>query len=110
MTKFLVTYMGSERGRMRIAMSDEDNQKFMQAWGDWAARHEKAIIDGGAPVGRTRLVTAKGVSDTKNAITGYTIVEAASHEEAAAMFTDHPHVRMLDLCVEVMECPPIPGM
>lgn len=110
MTKFLVNYMGSEAGTFQIEMTDADNQAFMQAWGDWAEQHKDQILDGGAPVGKTKRVTADGISDAKNAITGYTIVEADTHQAAANMFTTHPHVAMLKHPIEVMECPPIPDM
>lgn len=110
MTKFLVNYMGREPGQLGVDFSDVDDAAFMQAWGEWAEKYKAHILDDGAPCGKTKLVSKQGISATENAITGYTIVEADSHEAAAEMFTSHPHVAMLDLSIEVMECPPIPGM
>lgn len=110
MTKFLVNYMGQKAGTFQWEMTEEESGVFMKAWGAWAEKHKAQIVDGGAPCGKTRLVTAEGVSDTENAITGYSIVEADSHDAATQMFTDHPHVVTLGLNIEVMECPPIPDM
>lgn len=109
MPRFMATYMGAEPGRTPPPISETQSAEFMQAWGAWAHKNAAAIVDGGAPIGRTKLVTAGGIADTRNAITAYTIVEAASHQEAASLFADHPHVVMLDLSVEVMQCLAIPG-
>lgn len=110
MTKFLVTYMGSESGVQPDLISEDQRQAFMQCWADWAAANKQAIVDDGAPVGKTLLVTPDAISPTKNSIVGYTIVEADSHEAAAEIFRTHPHVAILNHPIEVMVCPPVPGM
>ena len=52
-----------------------------------------------------------GIADTRNDLTGYTIVQAESHEAAAKLFQNHPHFTMFPgNGVEIMECLPIPGM
>ena len=43
-------------------------------------------------------------------MTGYTIVEAASHDAAARMFVGHPHLEMPGATIEVVEVTKIPGM
>ncbi len=45
----------------------------------------------GRPLGKTKRVTASGVAGVRNEVTGYTIVEAESHDAAAAMLDGHPH-------------------
>ena len=61
-------------------------------------------------LGKTKRIEAKGISNTKNEITAYTIVQAESHE-AAAVFANHPHFMIFPgQSVEVMECLPIPKM
>ena len=42
-------------------------------------------------LGKTKRIDAKGISDTKNEITAYTIVQAESHEAAAELFANHPY-------------------
>ena len=74
----------------------------------WAKDNEASILDLGSPLGKTKRIDAKGISDTKNEITAYTIVQAESHEAAAALFANHPHFMIFPgQSVEVMECLPI---
>ena len=69
------------------------------------------IVDAGGPLGKTKRISASGVEDARNALTGYVIIEADSHDAAAQMFKDHPHFMIFPgEAVEVMECPPIPGI
>jgi len=72
--------------------------------------HKGDMVDMGGPVGKTKQVTPKGITDVKNDIGAYGIVQAASHEEAAKMFMDSPHFFRSDATIEVCELPPIPGM
>jgi hypothetical protein len=116
MKKFVAIYLGSPSGS---AMSEwtkldegkrkEREQAGMQAWMDWGNRHQAAIVEMGGPLGRTKRASAQGISDTKNAMTGYAIVQAESHEAAAKMFENHPHFAIFPgEAVEIMECLPIP--
>jgi hypothetical protein len=116
MKRFVAIYMGThsahERSRWEQLRADErkarEAQGF-QAWMDWGVKHAGAIVDQGTPLGKTKRAGADGITDIKNAITGYVIVEAESHEAAAKMFEDHPHFSIFPGdSVEIMECIPIP--
>ena len=49
------------------------------------------------------------VSDIKNGMTGYVIVRAESHADAAKLFENHPHFTIFPGdSVEIMECLPLP--
>jgi hypothetical protein len=114
MKKFMVLYMATAAD-FEKAMKDstpEQQKKGMEAWMQWMNSHKGAIVDNGAPLGKTRRVDAKGMSDTKNGIGGYTIVQAETHDAAAKLFgKDHPHLAwMPGAWVEVMEIRSIPGM
>lgn len=115
MKKFMAVYMGSPAGRVEWDKLDERKRKEreaagMKAWGDWVATHQAAIVEMGGPLGKTKLTNAKGISDIKNLLTGYTVVQAESHDAAARMFTNHPHFAIFPGdSVEIMECLPIPG-
>ena len=62
-------------------------------------------------MGKTKRISATSTADTRNDLTGYTIVEAESHEAAAKLFQGHPHFTMFPgNGVEIMECLPVPGM
>lgn len=83
----------------------------MDAWMKWGTEHQHAIVDNGGPLGKTKQVDKSGVTDAKNAMTGYAVVEAESHEEAAKMFLNHPHFTIFPGdSVEIMECLPMPKM
>ena len=76
---------------------------------DWGAANAAAIVDQGSPLGKTKRAGPHGISDIRNAIAGYVIVEAHSHEAAAKLFENHPHFAIFPGdSVEIMECLPIP--
>ena len=112
---FLAIYLGSpaamEAWRAKSEAERKDLQaKGMVAWNAWAEKHKDAIASRGAPLGKTKRVTAGGVADVRNAMAAYTVVSANSHEAAANIFKDHPHFTTFPgEAIEVMECIPIPG-
>ena len=113
---FLAIYLGSPAAMEAWRTKPEGERKDLQAkgmvaWKAWADKHKDAIAAGGAPLGKTKRVTAGGVADVRNAMAAYTLVHADSHEAAAAVFRDHPHFMMFPgEAIEVMECLAIPGM
>jgi len=116
MKKFVAIYLGSAEGLVEWKATNDEKRKErekagMEGWMKWAKENEASIIDLGSPLGKTKRIDATGISDTKNEITAYTIVEAESHEAAAALFANHPHFMIFPgQSVEVMECLPIPKM
>ena len=110
MKTFLALYMGSDTPMDPSSIDDETKDKGMAAWGQWMADHAGAVIDHGSPVGKTTKTAADGVSDIRNRVAGYIIVQAETHEAAAAMFENHPHFAIFPGdSVEIMERLPIPG-
>jgi hypothetical protein len=118
MKKFLAVYLGSPNSPSAArwnALSEAEQKKQQQAgitaWGNWVGANEKFIVENGGPLGKTKQINLEGVSDTKNQMTAYTIVEAEDHAAAAKMFLNHPHFTIFPGdSIEVMECLPIPGM
>ena len=113
MEKFVVLYMASRADfeKMMANSSPEQQKKGMDAWMKWMDANKSSIVDGGAPLGKTKRVDASGASDTKNEIGGYSIVQAASADEATKLFgKDHPHLQMPGAWIEIIEIMPIPGM
>ena len=117
MKNFLAIYIGSASALEKSAWSktaDEDErrkleQSGMTAWGNWVMSNQDAIVDHGAPLGKTKRISAQGIADTENKITAYTIVKADSHAAAARMFENHPHFMIFPGdSVEVMELLPMP--
>lgn len=117
MPRFVALYMGWDRpedqaawNALSAAERAQRQQDGIGAWGQWVERHQAAIVDVGSPLGKTLAASPAGITTTRNAITAYVIVEAASHEEAARLFEDHPHFAVLPgRAVEILECLPMPG-
>jgi hypothetical protein len=116
MKRFLAVYLGSSESPVfqRWNMMDETERKTreragMEAWMRWGEEHRASIVDRGTPLGKTKRADASGVSDTTNALCGYVIVEAESHQAAARMFRNHPHFSIFPgQSVEIVECLPLP--
>jgi hypothetical protein len=82
----------------------------MAAWQGWMQQHAAQIVEAGGPLGATKKASKGGISDTRNAVAGYVVVEAPSHEAAVKLFAGHPHFAIFPGdSVEVMEVLPIPG-
>ena len=117
MKKFLAIYRGDSKSERRIEWDnlpkEEQQQKIqqgMQAWGKWMQDNSASIVVSGGPLGKTLVIDSKGINPTKNKDSGYVIVEATSHEEAAKKFLEHPHFSIFPgENIELMECLPIPG-
>ncbi len=113
MKKFMVLYMaeGAEFEKMMKNSTPETRKKGMDAWMHWMNAHKASIVEGGAPLGKTKRVDAKGAKDAKNGVGGYSVVQADSHDAAAKIFgKDHPHLQMPGAWVEIVEIMPMPGM
>jgi hypothetical protein len=114
MKKFMVLYMASSADfeKMMKNATPEQHKKGMDAWMKWMGKHKKSLVDGGAPLGKTKRVDAKGASSAKNGVGGYSIVQAQSHDAAAKMFgKDHPHLQMMPgAWIEIVEIMPMPDM
>lgn len=117
MAKFLAVYIGTATAQQKAgwaSMSDKERQSReqagMAAWGQWVAKHRDAIVDTGAPLGKTKRASPSGIEDGRNHLTAYVIVEAVTHEAAAEMFREHPHFALFPGdSVEIIECLPLPG-
>ncbi|MES3036783.1 MAG: hypothetical protein V4736_02660 [Bdellovibrionota bacterium] len=118
MKRYMAIYLGSESEEAMKKWQSMDpvtrkakDQEGMTAWMNWGVKYNANILDHGAPLGKTKHVSAKGISDTKNRMAAYTIVQAESHEEAAKIFLNHPHFTIFPGdSVEIMECLPMPSM
>ncbi len=116
MKKFIAVFMGSESSPAFSAWKALDEKTRQQRdaegkaqWMQWVGRHQGSVIDVGAPLGKTKQINIDGISDIKNQITAYTIVQAPSHEDAAKLFLNHPHFSIFPgESIEIMECLPIP--
>ncbi|HET8552380.1 MAG TPA: hypothetical protein VFM97_07900 [Gammaproteobacteria bacterium] len=117
MKKFLAVYLGTaenvEASGWNALSQDERRSREkagIEAWRKWGRTHRDCIVDGGAPVGKTKRASAAGIDNAKNNICAYVVVEAESHEAAARLFENHPHFTIFPgEAIDIMECLPTPG-
>ena len=116
MKTFIAIYLGSAAGMAEWKKMDEATRKRqekagMEAWKNWASANQKVTLDAGGPLGKTKRISKQGISDTRNELTGYTIINAESHDAAAKLFENHPHFMIFPGdAVEVVEVLPMPQM
>jgi hypothetical protein len=114
MKTFLAVFIGKKEAMEKWNKLPESEQKAlsqkgMKAWGQWVEDHSKALVQVGCPLGKTKKIDKGGISDFKNEICAYNVVQAESHEAAAKLFLNHPHFTYFPGdSVELLECLPIP--
>ena len=100
MPQYIFAYHGGKKPE-----SPEDQEKEMAAWMGWFQEMGDAVAIPGNPVGMSKTVSAKGVADDggANPLSGYTVVKAATIEDACAMAKGCPSVADGSGTVEVAE-------
>ena len=114
---YLAVFLGSRTSpqwKAWEALSEADRkargQQGMDAWHAWVDKHKDAIAAMGGPLGKTKRVDTGGITDISNEMGAFTVVRAASHEDAAKMFENHPHFAIFPgERIEIMPVLPIPG-
>ena len=97
--------------KMMKNSTPEQQKKGMDAWMKWMGDHKDSVVEGGAPLGKTKRVEVKGASDVKNNVGGYSIVQAKTASAASKLFGKrHPHLQMPGGWIEVIEIMAMPGM
>ena len=80
MSKYVYVYKGGG-----MAATEEEQNAAMAAWGAWIGQLGDALVDVGNPFGASAGVKSDGSNGAAgSALTGYSIVEAASLEDAVA--------------------------
>jgi len=115
---YLAVFLGSKESpamKAWMALPEEERRtrekEGIAAWHAWVDRHRDAIVELGGPLGKTKSIGKSGITDTANALSGFTVVRAASHDAAAALFEGHPHFTLFPGdTIEVMPVLAVPGM
>jgi hypothetical protein len=111
MKKFLVLYKAPASAFEQMQKSTPEQQKAgMEAWMAWSRKAGSAIVDMGAPLGKSLRVTKGGASPCTNDLGGFSILQAESKEALAEALKGHPHFMMPDGSIEIVEYMPMPGM
>ena len=114
---YLAIFLGSKTSAKMMAwnaLSEAERRakerEGIAAWKAWAEKHQGAIVVMGGPIGKTKEISQRGIADISNAMGGFTVVRADSHEAAAKLFESHPHFTIFPgESVEVMPVLSIPG-
>lgn len=105
MSDYIIAYHGGEK-----PASPEEGEAHMSKWKAWLAGLGDAVVNPGTPLKNTRIVSADGVSEGggANAMTGFSVVSAASLDAALDMARSCP---VLDIggTLEVAEMMSLPG-
>lgn len=82
MPKYLLSYHGGHLAEDPAGMA-----RVMEAFGAWFQELGSAVVDRGQPIGRTGTVGPDGVGDGggPNPVTGYTVINADSFEQAVEL-------------------------
>jgi hypothetical protein len=88
MPTFLITYHGA----MEMPPSPEARDQMMSAFMAWAGTVGDNMVDPGAPLGPSKVVTSEGSTDGKASgeVSGYTIITADSLDAAVGAVSGHP--------------------
>lgn len=88
MPNFLITYHDA----MEMPASPEARDAMMSAFMQWAGSVGDNMVDPGAPLGPSKVVTSEGDKDGKASgeVGGYTIIKADTLDDAVSAVRSHP--------------------
>ena len=115
--EYLAVFLGSKNNpRMKEWMALPEAERRARekdgiaAWKAWVEKHHAAVVGLGGPLGKTKKVSAGGIEDISNLLSGYSVVRADSHDAAARMFEGHPHFTFFPGdSIEIMPVLPVPA-
>jgi hypothetical protein len=116
MKKYLILYRseaalsGMTVTEMIAKTTPEQMAAGMAVWRAWQEKCGSAIVDPGSPLDKSTSVKSGSGTPEKTSITGYTLLQAGSIEEAMALLRGHPHFYAPGASVQILECVAIPGM
>jgi len=86
MNTYVLLYQGGPKFTSR-----EEGMAHMKAWREWMDGMGDAVVNRGAPFGKTATVGPDGVS-MEGGASGYTVIQADSLEAAIELVKPSPHV------------------
>lgn len=108
MTRFMLIYNGKATDTSQ--MSPEQAAKVLEGWQTWMGSVGSALVDVGTPFGAGTSVVDDGSSADAIELSGYSIVEAGSLDDARDLARKHPFLSegKGNYAVEVYEMQPVP--
>ena len=113
MAKFLVLYLAPASvieawKRTEPTQRQEAEDKMRGEWVAWMRDHA-AIITETVACGATKRIDGSGITNVRNDVMLYSIVEADSPDAVAQAFASHPHLGIPQATIEVMDIRPMGG-
>jgi hypothetical protein len=105
MKKYLAVFVAPTEAYDKVKSRTPEEQKDNnEKWAAWMEAHKADFADMGGPVGKTKRVSEGGeVTDARNEIGGYMVVQAENADDAAGIFKDSPSFGDIGGAIEVME-------
>jgi hypothetical protein len=117
MKRYLVLYRAEAAAAGGLSVAEmfantppEQLKAGMAMWQAWHERVGSACVDLGAPLDNSTTVTKDSAAPGRSNITGFSILEAGSMEEALALMKNHPHFFMPGSSAQILECVSMRGM
>ncbi len=113
MKKYIVLYHAPQDAMKGMEnMSKDEQAKGMEAWMQWANKLGSNLVDMGTPLMNGQHLSPDGKSTaSKKQVSGYSVIQAESLENAKKLLEGHPHLGWNAECsIEVHEAMPLPGM
>lgn len=110
MSKYLVIYHApAEAMEMMANATEEERAEGMKPWMAWAEKCGSQLVDLGTPLVGGQSLKPDGSSEPSNReVTGYSVLEADSMDEAKSLLEGHPHLAWTGGCdIEVHESVPL---
>ena len=108
MPQYMMIYKGQATDM--ADMSEEESKAVLEKWGDWMGRVGDSLSDVGSPFGPGVSLVDDGSERGAADLTGYSIVEAGSLEDAKKLTEGHPYLSegKGEYSIEVFELMPVP--
>lgn len=89
MKRFFVAYCGGKEFE-----NPDEGAVHLDKWRDWFAKLGDAVENSGSPLGNSKSISSDGVAEGEgaNRIAGYSILRAASIDDAIEMTKSCPHL------------------
>lgn len=89
MPDYIFAYHGGEKPE-----TPEAGAQVMEKWKTWLSGLGEAVVNPGTPLGISKTVSTKGIADDggANPLSGFSIIKAASMDDALKMAKDCPHL------------------
>ncbi len=90
MPKYTLAFIG---GAEPSSYTPEERQQEMAAWMSWMGGLGEALLDGGAPFAGSTALSSSGRGDASSGLTGYSVLQADSLDDAASKSQGCPHIK-----------------